>query len=437
MALYEQPAELLSALIRFDTSNPPGNEAGIIRYIDGLLREAGITTTLVGRTPDRPNLIARLKGRGEAPPVLLYGHVDVVPASGQVWDVAPFEGLIQDGVVWGRGAVDMKGGDTMFLCALLRAKAEGLELPGDLIVAMTSDEEQGSEFGAQYVVSEHAHHFDGVRYALSEFGGYTSYISGARFYPITMAERRVCTVEATIRGPGGHGAQRHRGTAMARLGRMLLALDEGRLPVHVQPLVARLFETVAVQLDEPERGQIAALTDPERTDAVLDAAWPTLRAWDNLLHNSVNPTIIHAGTATNVIPSEIKVTLDGRVLPEITTGAFLDEIRGLIGDDIALKAVKDEPVRAFSPDMTHFETLSRILKAADPGGTPLPYMAGGASDARFFAQLGIQTYGFTPLKLPADLSVAGMMHAANERVPVEALEFGVAAVYEAMQALYR
>lgn len=435
MAIYENPAELLSKLIQFDTTNPPGHERACIEYIDGLLRDAGIQTVMVGKHPDRPNLIARIKGRGEAAPLLMYGHVDVVPAGGQAWEVPPFEGRIQEGEVWGRGALDMKSGDVMFLCAMLRAQAEKLDLPGDLILMMLSDEEQGGTYGARYIVEEQAAHLEGVKYALGEFGGFSSYSAGHRFYRIQTAERRVCTVELTVRGPGGHGSLRHTGTAMAKLGRVLTTLDHNRLPVHVLPLVDQMLKITASKLDGDQRDQLLALTDPTRTDAVLDAAGLALRGWESLLHNSVNATIVRGGTATNVIPSEIVLTLDGRVLPAITTETFLAEIQALVGDDVELRAVVDEPVQTFEPDLTHFDLLGSILTDMDPTGTPMPHLTSGATDGRHLARLGIQTYGFIPMKLPADFEFASLIHSANERIPVEGLEFGVEAVYRAVKAI--
>jgi acetylornithine deacetylase/succinyl-diaminopimelate desuccinylase-like protein len=193
----------------------------------------------------RPNLLARLKGRDEAPSLLLQGHIDVVPVEGQNWQHPPFEGKNVDGWVWGRGALDMKGGVAMMLAAFLRAKAEGLTLPGDVLLLVLSDEEAGGDYGAKYLVEEHAGLFDGVRYALGEFGGFPLYVGGRRFYPIQVAEKQRCFLRAVVRGPGGHGALPMRGGAMAKLARLLKQLDRRRLPVHVTPVARRFLETMA------------------------------------------------------------------------------------------------------------------------------------------------------------------------------------------------
>ena len=214
-SIYERPAELLQNLIRFDTTNPPGNERACIEYIHNLLKDAGVQADLLARTPDRPNLIARLKGSGDAPPLMLYGHVDVVTTQGQKWSYPPFEGRIVDGFIWGRGALDMKHGIAMYLAAILKAKAERISFPGDLIFLATVDEETGCENGAKFLVEQHADLFDGVRYALSEFGGASISIAGKRFYPIQTSEKLVCPVRITFHGKGGHGAVPIQGGAMA------------------------------------------------------------------------------------------------------------------------------------------------------------------------------------------------------------------------------
>jgi acetylornithine deacetylase/succinyl-diaminopimelate desuccinylase-like protein len=430
---HTRPAELLQQLIRFDTSNPPGNEAGLIGWMADVVRSYGIEPVIVGKSLERTNLIARLKGRGDAPPLLLYGHVDVVPAHDQQWTHPPFGGDLIDGYAWGRGALDMKGGDAMLSAAFLRAAAEGVELPFDLILALTADEEDGSEFGARYLVSQHAELFEGVRYGLSEFGGFPLPIAGRRFYPIMVAERYIYPLRVTVRGQGGHGAQRATGTAMSRLGRVLTALDGARLPVHITPVTAALINAVASELPEPTAAHIRALLDPAQTDAMLDQLGAPARMFDPLLHNTINPTLLHGGTRINVVPSEITLTMDGRVLPGVTPDEFLAEVRALIGDDLDIAPVSaEDPTALPNPDMTHFAHLADILRQLDPTGVPVPYMVSGGTDARVFAQLGIQTYGFIPMALPEGFNFASLIHAADERIPAEAVRFGAEAIYRAV-----
>lgn len=430
---HTRPAELLQHLIRFDTTNPPGDETKLIAWAADVIRSYGIEPTLVGKSPSRTNLVARLKGRGEAPPLLLYGHVDVVPTVGQQWTHPPFSGDLIDGYVWGRGALDMKGGDAMLMAAFLRAAAEGADLPGDLIFALTADEEDGSEYGARYLVENHADLFAGVKYGLSEFGGFPLNIAGRRFYPIMVAERYICTLKVTVRGAGGHGAQRATGTAMGRLGKMLTAMDGARLPVHITPVVAALVEAVADGLPAPVSAQVRGLLDPAQTDRLLDELGGAVRLFDPLLHNTANPTLVQGGTRVNVVPSEISVTLDGRVIPGVSPADFIAEVRALIGDDLLIEQISGEPAAAqMQPDMTHFAHLAAILQQLDPTGIPVPYMVSGATDARVFADLGIQTYGFIPMALPDGFNFVSLIHAADERIPAEAVGFGAEAIYRAI-----
>jgi len=199
--IYQRPSDLLQKLIHFDTTNPPGNEADCIGYIDSLLKNAGIRTTILAEDPARPNLIARLSGCGNAPPLLLYAHIDVVSTENQIWQYPPFEGRVADGCVWGRGALDDKGGAAMSLCAFLKAKDENLPLPGDVVLAILCDEETGGDFGAKFLVENHPDQFAGITYAIGETGGFTFYIDGHKFYPIMVTEKTYCLLKAIVRGP--------------------------------------------------------------------------------------------------------------------------------------------------------------------------------------------------------------------------------------------
>ena len=204
--IYQRPAELLRRLIRFDTTNPPGNEAACVNYIAELCHSLGIETASYAKDPARPNLIARIAGQGKAAPLLLYGHVDVVSTANQDWMRGPFSGAIADDMIWGRGALDMKGGVAMMTAAFLRAKAEKLALPGDVILCILSDEEAGGELGAKYMVENHAELFAGVKYAIGEFGGFPVYIGGAKFFAIQVSEKSSCRNKVILRGPAGHGS---------------------------------------------------------------------------------------------------------------------------------------------------------------------------------------------------------------------------------------
>src|SRR5260370_8320765 len=232
---YQRPAEILQQLIRFDTTNPPGNEAECIAYINYLLTEVGFETNILARDPMRSNLVARLAGQGNAPPLLLYGHIDVVSSESQHWQHPPFEGIEADGYIWGRGALDMKGGVAMMLAALLRAKAENLHLAGDVILTVVSDEEDGGDYGAKYLVENHADLFKNVRFALGEFGGSTTYIGGRKFYPIIVAWKRGRPFQALLPRPRGDGSLPLPGGATAGPGQFVLPFENHPPPLQFTP----------------------------------------------------------------------------------------------------------------------------------------------------------------------------------------------------------
>jgi acetylornithine deacetylase/succinyl-diaminopimelate desuccinylase-like protein len=431
--LYQRPVELLQRLIRFDTTNPPGDEAACGAFVCELLREAGVEPHVMSREPGRPNVIARLPGRGAAPPLLLHGHMDVVSVAGQRWTHPPFAGVLADGFVWGRGALDMKGGLAMLLAAFLRAAHEGLRPPGDVLLAVMSDEEAGSAYGARFLVEEHPQLFAGVRYALGEFGGFSIYRAGKRFYPIMVAEKQCCVIRAIVRGPGGHGASITAGTAAGKLGRLLAALADARLPIHVTPVVRRMLEDMLAALPLHQRIPFSQVLNPAMSARVLALLGAQGRVIETLLRNTVTPTIVRAGgPAINVIPAEATVDMDVRLLPGFTPDHVLAELRPLLDADVELEVLSFEPG---PPDvnMGLFGTLAGILRAADPTGTPTPLMVNGVTDARFFARLGIQTYGFLPMQLPAGFNFWETIHAADERIPAAALDWGAAAIYEALR----
>ncbi len=431
-AIHEQPAKLLQNLIRFDTTNPPGNEAQCVSYIDFLLTEAGFETTILARDSNRPNLIARLKGQGTAPPLLLQGHVDVVTTANQDWTHPPFEGKAVDGYVWGRGALDMKGGVAMILAAFLRAKAEDLAPAGDIVLAILSDEEAGGDYGANYLVENHSDQFEGIRYAIGEFGGFPLYIGGRKFYAIQVADKRFCWMKIILRGPGGHASSPVRGGIMARLARLLQSLDQHRLPVHVTPVAHQMLEAIAAVVPSPMSSAFQQLLDPALTDTVLDQLGPQGSMFDAVLHNTVNATLVQGGEKINVIPGEITLKLDGRLLPGYTSDDMAAELRPIIGEDVELEVVRYDPPTP-EPDMGLFDTLAGILREADPEAIPIPLLLTATTDAKHFARLGIQTYGFLPMNLPEEFVFFETIHAANERIPVEAVDFGANAVYQALR----
>jgi len=430
--IYLRPVELLQELIRFNTSNPPGNERECVTYISHLLDSNGIKTHMFSKDPHRPNLVARLKGKSDGPALLLYGHVDVVPAEEDGWRHPPFDGVIDDGFVWGRGALDMKGPVAMMLSAFIKAKVNKIQLPGDVVLCILSDEEDLGEFGARFMVEKHPELFKGVRYALGEFGGFTLHAGGKRFYPIEIAQKQKCGLKAILRGPAGHASSVVRDGAMAKLSLMLDRLNKNLLPVHVTEPVKMMFNAMADVLPFPNGWLMRKMLNPRWTDFILRRLGERGSVFIPMFRNTVNATVLNSGERINVIPSKIEVDMDVRILPGFDPDDVVKELRPIIGGDVELELIVYDKTPA-EPDLTLFNTLASILKDADPEGIPIPFMLTGCTDARFLSRLGIQTYGFVPMKLPEDLNLNRTTHAPNERIPTESLQFGADAILNAMQ----
>jgi acetylornithine deacetylase/succinyl-diaminopimelate desuccinylase-like protein len=426
------PVAILQSLIRFDTTNPPGNEGPAIGWVKDLLDQAGIPTLLLARHPDRPNLIAKLQGRGSAPPIMLYGHLDVASTNGQEWEHPPFSGDLLDGWVWGRGSLDMKSGVAIFLAACLRAHQENAALPGDVLLVLLSDEEFGGDYGARYLVENHPDLFSGIRYALGEFGGFSFEFGGLRFYPIMVAEKQICALRAVLRSSGGHGALSVPSNPMVRLGRYLTDLETNLPPVHITQPLRLMITRVAEELPPVLNQIVRSILNPKLTRRAMRQVGELGGLLESLVANTAQPTIVRGGDQINVVPSEIQVGLDGRLLPGFEPQQLLAELRQRAGDDIEYTIERFDPGPK-EADLGMFSTLVRIMKQADPQGKPIPFLLPAVTDGRFFSRLGIQTYGFIPMKFPADFTFPKLLHAANERIPAAALHFGARTIFQAIQ----
>lgn len=417
--------ELLQRLLRIDSSNPPGQERECVELLAGELRAAGLEPRVLARDSERPNLVVRVPGRGDAPPLLLHGHADVVPATGN-WQHEPFGAALADGEVWGRGALDMKGGLAMLTTVILQAT--DTPPPGDLILAVNSDEETGGDYGAAWLVDEHPELFHGVRHALSEFGGYSHHVGNRRLYPVQVAQKRRCTLRAAIRGSGGHGASPRRGQVAAKLGAALTAIDRRRLPAHLTAPVRLMIDAMAGGLPGPQRAALRLLLRPAATDPVLRLAGAAAEDLDPLLRNTATATIVQAGETWNALPTEAHIDIDGRLVPGHEPAELLDELTSILPSDTALEILRaDPPATRLQPDLELLPLLTSVLHEEDPEGHPFPLVTAGMTDARHYDRLGIQTYGFLPMRLPPGL-MPQLLHATDERIPAAALVPGVAAI---------
>ena len=433
-ALTAEAVRYLQELLRIDTTNPPGNELFAAEYLAGVLHNAGLEPIVLESAPQRGNVIARLKGDGSLPPLLLYNHLDVVPAEPERWTHPPFGGDVADGFVWGRGALDMKSITIMQLMTVLQLQQRGAPLHRDIIFAATSDEEIDSDVGAEWLVK---HHPDLVRaeYGLSEMGGFTQYLEGKKFYPVMTAEKGTCWLKIRAHGKPGHGSVPHADHAIMHLVHALDRLMVHPLPLHFTGTATAYVQRLARVLGGGLGLLLTAVATPMLHEAALKAL-PDRTLADSLLaifHNTVSPNQLHAGYKLNVIPSEAEALIDGRMLPGFDPESFLAEVQPRLGDGIEISIVHTSPPLEVSSETPLFRAIEQQLTRSDPGATVIPYMMPGATDAKLFAQLGTQCYGFAPLLLQPDTPFDGLIHGHDERITVEAFAFGVQTLYETVQ----
>ncbi|MCH5670434.1 M20/M25/M40 family metallo-hydrolase [Streptomyces gilvus] len=417
----DEVVRFTSDLIRIDTSNRGGGdcrERPAAEYAAEQLAGAGLEPVLLERTKGRTNVVARIEGTDpSADALLVHGHLDVVPARAADWSVHPFSGEVRDGVVWGRGAVDMKNMDAMILAIVRDWARNGVRPRRDIVVAFIADEEDSARDGSAFLADKHAGLFEGCTEGVGESGAFTFHDGdGRQIYPIAAGERGTAWLKLTARGRAGHGSKVNRENAVTRLSAAITRIGEYEWPTRPTP-------TVRAALDE-----LAALygieDGHEDVDRLLEKLGPAARLVESTVRNSANPTMLDAGYKVNVIPGEAVAYVDGRYLfgAEDEFRATLDHLTGPDVDwefhhrSIALQAPLDTPTYA---------KMRAAVEEFAPEGHVVPYCMSGGTDAKEFSRLGITGYGFTPLRLPEGYDYQAMFHGVDERVPVEALHFGV------------
>jgi acetylornithine deacetylase/succinyl-diaminopimelate desuccinylase-like protein len=420
-AAQDEVAALASDLIRIDTTNlgdhlGPGERAAA-EHVAALLAEAGLEPTVLESHPGRASVVARIEGKDSSRPALLiHGHLDVVPADPGDWRVPPFSGEIQDDCVWGRGAVDMKDMDAMMLAVVRQRQAEGRRPPRDVVLAFLADEEAGSSYGARWLVDNHPELFDGVTEAIGEVGGFSATIGGRRLYLIQTAEKGMAWMRLTARGTAGHGSMLQPDNAVTELAEAVARLGRYEWPTRLTPAVQTFLQEACRALG------IEFI--PSDSSEVLSKLGPISRMIGATLTNTVNPTMLSAGNKVNVVPQVATAHADGRFLPGHEE-EFLAELDGVLGPAVGREFVHHEIAVETTFDGDLCAAMTDALLAEDPEARLVPYCLSGGTDAKSFSRLGIRCFGFTPLRLPADLDFFGMFHGVDERVPVEALQFGV------------
>lgn len=414
-------ANICSDLIRFDTSNFGGqrgaNERPAAEYVARLLAEAGVATEIYESEPGRASVVGRIQGRDPSRSALLvHCHLDVVPAEEPDWTVHPFSGEIIDGQIWGRGAVDMKDMCAMVLSVVQSWSSAGYAPDRDIVLAFLPDEETGSKLGAHWIVREHPELFDGCTEAIGEVGGFSYTVNdGLRLYPIMTAEKGKTWMRLTASGTAGHGSMINRDNAVIALSAAVERLGTHQFPRRLTKSVRGFLEAAGKATGLDLSGEDLEV-ELEKLGSIAGMMGATLR-------NTANPSMLQAGTSVNVIPNTATAYVDGRFLPGFEE-EFHQQITDVLGPDIHWELVLQDIALETGFDGPLVEAMCEALIHEDPAALPVPYMMSGGTDAKAFALLGMRCFGFSPLRLPPDMDFGGLFHGVNERVPVDALEFG-------------
>jgi len=409
---------IASDLIRIDTSNFGGGNAKGEReaaeYVGAYLQGLGLEVEYYEPIPRRTNVMARVPGRDRSLPALVvHGHLDVVPAMAEDWSVDPFGGIVQDGMLWGRGAVDMKNMNAMILTAVADILRAGEQPARDLIVTFFADEENGGVEGSTLVVKDRPEWFDGAATAISEVGGYSITVDDRRAYLLQVGEKALIWIRLVAKGRAGHGSRLHEDNAVTALAEAVAAIGRTRWPIHLTPTTRALLEGLSAL-----SGRSA--DDP---DALAAAAGPAEAFLRSSFRTTSNPTALTAGYKHNVIPERAEALIDVRVIPG-TEDAVLSELQRIVGDDIEIEIVVRDIGMETPFEGELVEAMVASLGRHDPGVPVIPYLLGAGTDNKALSSIGITGYGFAPLRLPADLDFTGMFHGVDERVPVDSLVFG-------------
>jgi acetylornithine deacetylase/succinyl-diaminopimelate desuccinylase-like protein len=416
----EATAKIAQDLIRFDTTNYGGGrsngETEAAEYLGAHLSALGLKPEFVDAAPGRTSVVARVEGEDRSKPALVvHGHTDVVPADPANWSVDPFAGEIRDGLLWGRGAVDMKNMDAMIVTALQDILGSGRRPARDLVVAFFSDEENGGVYGSHHLVKHRPDLFEGAGEAISEVGGYSVTLNGRRSYLLQTGEKALVWIKLVARGRAAHGSRIIHENAVTRLAEAIAKIGRREWPLHLTETTTQLL------------GELARImgVDPQRVtpDDLVLSTGTAAGFIQATLRTTSNPTVLEAGYKHNVIPDTASALVDIRTLPG-EEDAVLAEIQELVGDDVEIITLHRDVGLENSFDGPLVDAMVSSLGRHDPQAPVLPYLLSGGTDNKALSLLGITGYGFAPLQLPDDLDFPGMFHGVDERVPLDALLFG-------------
>jgi len=419
--LQSEAISICQTLIRIPSVNygeGKGDEAAVAAKVVELLLEVGIDSKIYESAPGRCNVVARIKGEDqERPGLVVHGHLDVVPANAEDWSVDPFSAEIKDGMIWGRGAVDMKNMDAMIIAIFRMWAKKGIKPPRDIVLAFFADEEAGSLFGSRWMVAQHPEVFKGCSEAISEVGGFSVTVAGdKRLYFIEAAQKGIHWMKLSASGRAGHGSMMNPENALTRLSEAVSKIGNYEWPQRYTKTVKVLFQKIAEVTGKKY--------DEKDLRPLLQEIGPMARMIGATLQNTANPTMLEAGYKANVIPQSASAVIDGRFLPgmEEELNATIQEI---IGPDILIETLTHDISLEVDFEGDLVESMNRSILRFDPEGIPVPYLMSGGTDNKALSELGIIGYGFSPLRLPPDLDFMALFHGVDERVPVDGIKFGV------------
>jgi acetylornithine deacetylase/succinyl-diaminopimelate desuccinylase-like protein len=421
MTLEEEVVKICQDLIRIPSVNfgdGKGDEKAVAEYVVASLAEVGIPAKIYESAPNRCNVIANIEGSNTSRPgLVVHGHIDVVPANAADWSVDPFAAEIRDGMIWGRGAVDMKNTDAMILAIVRKWARTGYKPPRNIVLAFFADEEAGMTYGSRWMAAKHPEVFAGCSEAISEVGGFSVTVGdGKRLYFVEAAQKGIHWMRLTASGRAGHGSMMNDENALTELSEAVAKIGRYNWPQRYTQTVKILFKKIAQATGKPY--------NENDLRPLLTEIGPTARMIGATLQNTANPTMLDAGYKANVIPGSASAVIDGRFLP-----GYEDElnetIRSIIGPDITIETISRDIALEVEFEGDLVEAMCNAITRHDPEGIPVPYLMSGGTDNKALSELGIVGYGFSPLKLPADLDFMALFHGVDERVPISGLEFGV------------
>ena len=427
--LENETITLCQEMIRIPSVNHgegQGDEKAMAEYVASKLAEVGIKSELIETAPNRVNVVAKVEGADQSRPgLVLHGHIDVVPVNAADWSVDPFSGVIKDGFIWGRGAVDMKDMDAMILATVRMWQRIGYKPPRNILLVFFADEEAGSNYGSRWLVKHRPEIFDGYSEAVSEVGGFSVTITGEhRLYLIEAAQKGIQWMKLTAKGTAGHGSFINRNNAVTKV-----ADAVARIGAYEWPQLETKTSNVFFR-------KIAELTgnkyDPKNVKPLLHHLGDAVKMLGATISNTANPTMLEAGYKVNVIPQSASAMVDGRFLPG-HENQLQETIKKLAGDEIEIEILTRDIALEVEFAGPLVKAMCDAISGEDSAGIPVPYLMSGGTDNKALHDLGIVGYGFSPLKLPKDLDFFALFHGVDERVPIDGLKFGVRVLYEFLE----